>query len=74
MAYVIGKHCSFDSVLVVTRVLKGGLTMDNYRTFPDYGLQPGQIGRVFKNREAAQTQLDRLVSVGGFDDFEILEV
>lgn len=74
MAFFIGKSGSQDSILVVTRILRGGLQMDNYRTFADHGIQPAHIARKFATRESAAKALDNLAKVGGFTDFEIMEL
>ena len=73
--YYISKQTSEFEELCVTKILKGGLSLDNVRLHDDY---TGQIAchkywqvKKFTNLETAEKALAKLHNVGGFDDYQI---
>lgn len=73
MHYIAKK--SDDSELCVTSIRRGGLTLDNVRLFPDIN---GAIAahkywqvRKFSTLKSAESALEKLRNVGGFDDYQI---
>lgn len=72
MVFVIGKPAFMDdAVYYVTAIKKGGLSIDNMRQKPT-----GRYihARRFAKRETAQSALDKMISVGAFDDYQIFEI
>lgn len=73
MHYIAKK--SDNSELCVTAIRKGGLSLDNVRLLFDYeGKIPGhrywQV-RKFSTLKSAESALEKLRTVGGFDDYNV---
>ena len=70
--YYIAKRGYGDGLHVVTRILRGGLSIDNrYVHGPQDRLRPSMLCRAFKTESAARGALAKMQRVGGFDDYQI---
>lgn len=73
--FAIAKECQFGRRLYVTRILKGGLSIDNARSDPDARHDFGKaVARKFKTREAADKARALMFDVGGFDDYHVVVI
>ena len=75
MFYIAKKND--NSELCVTSIRRGGLTLDNVRLFLDpngkiAGHKYWQV-RKFSTLKTAESALQKLHTVGGFDDYSIYE-
>lgn len=69
--YYIAKRGYGDGLHVVTRVLRGGLSIDNRIVHSHDRLRPSMQCRAFKTESAAQKSLDAMRTIGGFNDYQI---
>lgn len=69
MPYAIAKPTAFgDGRYYVRSILRGGLSIDNYRV--EDGKFP-YLARKFRSLQSAEKALEKMQSVGGFDDYKI---
>lgn len=73
--YAIAKDAMHGRKFYVTRILRGGLSIDNQLSDPDARYDIGKaLARKFKTLAAAEKALGAMRTVGGFDDYQILEI
>lgn len=71
VTYAIGKPAyDGNSIMYVTAVKRGGLSIDNVRIFHDRPFGMWAVRR-WKNPATAERALEQLRNVGGFDDYQI---
>jgi len=75
MSYAIAKR-AYDgySASYVTAIRKGGLSIDNARIFDTCLRIDHWKVRKWKTEESADAALEKLARVGGFDDYEIVQL
>jgi len=69
MVYVIAKQGTYGARYVVTAIKQGGLSMDNVRVEEGRALASVWQARTFASQKAADKALERLATVGGYDDY-----
>ena len=72
MTYYIAKLHDHDCMHVVTRILRGGLSIDNRYVHAHDRLRPSMHCRQFQTRARANKALQTMARVGGFDDYIVL--
>lgn len=75
MTYAIAKRgYADDNAIYVTAIRKGGLSIDNVRIWDDRLARESWQVRKFSSHESAARQLSKLATVGGLDDYEIVNL
>jgi hypothetical protein len=69
MAYIIAKQGTYGARYVVTAIKQGGLLLDNVRVEEGRALTSVWQARTFAGQKAADKALERLATVGGYDDY-----
>lgn len=73
--FVITKPLMYDRKFYVTKILRGGLSIDNHTYDPNDRYNVAQaIARKFKTLAAAEKALQSMRDVGGFDGYQIEQI
>ncbi len=73
--FVIVKPLEHGRKIYVTRILRGGLSIDNRFSDPGEHFNVAlALARKFKTLGAAEQALQSMRDVGGFDDYQIEEI
>jgi hypothetical protein len=73
VSFVIAKQGLYGARYVVTAIKQGGLRLDNVRVEEARALSSVWQARTFATRKAADKALERLATVGGYDDYFVVD-